>query len=88
MGESGYLRGRRKGVYKDLMIAACGLYTAQFNENDKITATLSLSKFIGWKYHSSQPKKLSRGQQVGSIEFADELRKHGDEVESYIIEEG
>lgn len=28
MGESGYLRGRRKGVFKDLLMAACGLYSA------------------------------------------------------------
>lgn len=26
MGESGYLRGRRKGVYKDLLLSAAALY--------------------------------------------------------------
>lgn len=39
-----------------------------------------MSKYIGWKFHETQPKKLSRGPHVGSIEFADELRKHGGEV--------
>ncbi len=57
-------------------------------ENGNIRAGLSLSKFVAWKYHESQPKKLSKGPQVGSVEFADELRKFGEEVESFVIEEG
>ena len=32
MGESGYLRGRRKGVYKDLILAAGALYHGEWTQ--------------------------------------------------------
>lgn len=32
MGESGSLHGRRKGVYKDLLLAAAAYYDTEFNE--------------------------------------------------------
>jgi hypothetical protein len=52
MGESGYLRGRRKAVYKDLLLAAAALYSSQFGiEGERVRATMALSKFIGWKQH-------------------------------------
>ena len=87
MGESGYLRGRRKGVYKDLLLSAAALYHSEWEKEEKVSATFTMSKFIAWKYHESQPKKLKPGPQVGSIEFSDELRKFGDEVETYEIDE-
>jgi hypothetical protein len=87
MGESGYLRGRRKGVYKDLLLAATALYSAQFGVGSHVRATIALSKFIGWKQHASQPKSLAPGPHVDSVEFSDELRKFG-EVENFLIEEG
>lgn len=45
-----------------------------------------MSKFIAWKFHESQPKKLKPGPHVGSVEFSEELKKFG-EVESYEISE-
>jgi NADH dehydrogenase [ubiquinone] 1 alpha subcomplex assembly factor 5 len=67
MGESGYLRGRRKGVYKDLLLSACALYSSEFGVGDRVRATIGLSKFIGWKQHASQPRSLSPGPHVGSV---------------------
>jgi hypothetical protein len=32
-----------------------------------VGASFAVSKFIGWKYHESQPKKLRRGKHVGSV---------------------
>jgi hypothetical protein len=62
------LRGRRKGVFKDLLLAAGALYTSQFQTAEgKIKSTLALGKFIGWKYHESQPRKLTPGKQVNSV---------------------
>ena len=57
MGESGYIRGRRKGVYKDLLLAASALYQTQFGggqgvgRGQGVTASMSISNFIGWKFH-------------------------------------
>lgn len=84
LGESGYLRGRRKGVYKDMLLAAGALYHAQFENDKSVDATFVMSKFIGWKYHENQPKKLKPGPHVGSVEFSQELKKFGD-VETYEI---
>lgn len=88
LGESGYLRGRRKGVFEDLLLAAAALYETEWRVEgkEKVGASLAMSKFIGWKYHQSQPKKLRKGQAVGSVEFVEELRKHG-EVDRYLIDE-
>lgn len=87
MGESGWLRGRRKAVFEDLLLSAAALYESEFRtERDTVTASFSMSKFIGWKHHPSQPKKLRPGKQVGSVEFSDELRKYGD-VEDYTVKE-
>jgi hypothetical protein len=90
IGESSHLKGRRKAVFKDLLISMYALYQTEFSfenevKEEKVMASLLLAPFIGWKYSDNQPKPLRRGHHGDSIDFMDELRKHDSELEHYKI---
>jgi hypothetical protein len=52
-GESGCLHGRRKGIYRDLLLAAAAYYDSEYSsvgdEHKLVSFSIEMGVFIGWK---------------------------------------